>query len=143
VAGRGPRSTVDLDALMKEQNTDAVAVHGDGLVFLCTLSSELCAIIRIDVLSRLLLSDAIPLEFVAAVLKQTLQRNRSLLYLTSYGASIRPQRQQTAKNLANTWAVIEAIGCKGGGRFTFPASSVVASVIPPVREVYKTVQPAG
>jgi hypothetical protein len=45
--------------------------------------------------------------------------------------------QQTAKNSANTRAVIDAIGCKRGGRFTFPASSVVAYVIPPVREVYK------
>jgi hypothetical protein len=66
-----------------------------------------------------------PVEFVAALFEGNSSKAKPMknqeFTLLNYGASIRPQGPQTVKNSANTRAVIEALGCRHGGRFTCPS----------------------
>jgi hypothetical protein len=133
------RTPVDLDELMRIDNTDAVVVHGESMVFLCTLSSVVCSNIRVTVKRLSRLPDAVMgSDVVRGILATNVdgkKKGTTATALANFGAGSRAQAAQKVPCKKNE-AVITAMGCRRGGRFIYPPNFKRGSLTGPVREVY-------
>jgi hypothetical protein len=134
----GALFSLDVDEFMSRSNTDAIIVHGESMVYMATLSEELCSRIYLLVEDQLGLSVSSPSDIViqgivdVTACHSPSKPRKGFIPLANFGASVRPQPQGVdAKG-----AYSHLVGSRRGGRFLFPVNVVVKSIVLPVRAIY-------